>query len=682
MTITRRQAMQIGGIGIVGAFGLAVPLRSVDAKSASRLAPQNMPKPYQRTLMVPSVLPYLKTTRDADGHIRRHYRIKQQLGSANIVPGLSTPILGYNGTFPGPTISVDQGERISLMMDNVLPLLHPQWGYRLDTSTHLHGSASLPQFDGYANDVTGLGYCKDYEYPNFQPARTLWYHDHAVHNTAQSVYSGLAGQYHLHDDVERNLLPQGKFDVPLTVSDAMFAANGSLAYDDNTHSGLWGDVILVNGAPWPVMKVQRRIYRFRVLNASISRSYRFSLSTGDPVTMVATDGGLMPTAQQVSSWRHGSAERYEILIDFSKYPAGKRVELRNLSNDNNVDYDNTGRVMAFDVTGDAVDTSGPAARVMPTLLAASTTMSLTTSQSVKTRHMRVKRDGEIWTIGGMTWDEVVASGYRKVLANPDLDDVEIWEIENSSGGWFHPVHIHLVDFQILSRNGRAPFSYERGPKDVVYVGEGETVRLLMKFEHQRGRYMIHCHNLPHEDHDMMAQFSVGIDMNQPDPNHPVEAARPHPIPAETPETPETSGKEPTDAPSPATTESSAGSGSTGTTQPAEQPAPATTSQAAEPPAAEPAVQKDVLTITTARHRLNKDMTISGASTVAGAASAGASVTVYDVSPGRAATKLGTAAVNALGTWSLTAKPGPKQQVTSVKAESSRGGTATRTVDAR
>lgn len=661
MSISRRQALQIGGIGIIGAFGLAVPLGSVEAKSASRLSVRNMPRPYQRTLTVPEELKPAKTTVDADGHNRHHYRIEQKLSSANIVPGLSTPILGYNGTFPGPTIKVNQGDRITLMMDNVLPLLHPQWGYRLDTSTHLHGAASLPQFDGYANDLTGLGYCKDYEYGNFQPARTLWYHDHAAHNTSQSVYSGLAGHYHLHDEVERSLLPQGKFDVPLTVSDAMFAANGSLAYDDNTRSGLWGDVILVNGAPWPVMKVQRRIYRFRILNASISRSYRFSLSTGDPVTMVATDGGLMPTAQQVTSWRHSSAERYEVLIDFSKYPAGKRVELRNLSNDNNIDYDNTGRVMAFDVTDAPVDTSGPAAKVMPKLLAPSTPMSLTPSQSVRNRHMRVKRDNDIWTFGGMTWDEVVKSGYKKVLANPDLNDVEIWTIENSSGGWFHPVHIHLVDFQILSRNGRAPFSYERGPKDVVYVGEGETVRLLMKFEHHRGRYMIHCHNLPHEDHDMMAQFSVGIDTNDVDPNHPIEAAPPHPIP------PEGAAEEAAGIP---------------TLEPTEAATPSPTATETPAAAETPAALKDVLTITSARHRLNKDMTFSGTSKVTGTVPSGsASVTLYDASPGRSS-KLGVATINALGDWSLTVKPGPGQQVTSVRAESSRGGTATRRVDTR
>ncbi|WP_104140729.1 multicopper oxidase family protein [Arthrobacter sp. ZGTC131] len=665
MPVSRRQALQIGGVGIIGALGLAVPLSSVSAKSASLLDPRNMPKPYQRELTIPPVLQPKSYTIGADGKKTHLYQIEQTAGMASIVPGLKTPILGYNGSFPGPTIKVNQGERITLEMDNLLPLFHPQWGYRLDTSTHLHGSASLPQYDGYANDITGRGMCKDYEYPNFQPARTLWYHDHAVHNTAQSVYSGLAGQYHLHDEVERNLLPQGKFDVPLTISDAMFARSGELGYNDNTHSGLWGDVILVNGAPWPVMKVQRRIYRFRILNASISRSYRFQLSTGDPVTMVATDGGLMPSAQQVTSWRQSGAERYEILIDFSKYPAGKRVELRNLSNKNNVDYDNTGRIMAFDVTGDPVDTSGPAAKVLPTQLAGSTAMSLTPSQSVKTRRMRVKRDNDIWTIGGMTWDEVIKSGYKKVLADPGLNDVEIWEVENSSGGWFHPLHIHLVDFQILSRNGRPPFPYERGPKDTVYVGEGETVRLLMKFEHHRGRYMIHCHNLPHEDHDMMAQFSVGYNPNDPDPNDPIEAVRPHhigPVPT-------------TDGGSTQPTE-----GTGGSTQPTEAAAPVT-SQPAAPVTTEPTVQKDVVTITSARHRLNKDITFAGTSKYTGTAT-GASVALYDVTPGRAATRIGTTTINSLGIWSWTTKPGPSRQITAVRADSSRGGTASATVRTR
>jgi len=284
---------------------------------------------------------------------------------------------------------------------------------------------------------------------------------------------------------------------------------------------MWGDVILVNGVPWPVMRVQRRIYRFRILNASIARSLRPQLSTGDALTVVATDGGLMPVAQQVVSYRHGGAERYEVLIDFSKYKPGQRIELRNLSNPNNRDYDHTNKIMAFDVTDEPV--TEQRWNTLPRVLATSDVMQLTELQAKKTRSIRVERGNGEWQLNGQTWHDVVDSGYQKVLANPDLNDVEVWEIENKSGGWFHPVHIHLVDFRILSRNGKAPFAWEKGPKDVVYVGENEKVRVVMRFEHQRGKYMVHCHNLPHEDHDMMHQFSVGLKAGEVDANDPIDA---------------------------------------------------------------------------------------------------------------------------------------------------------------
>ena len=133
------------------------------------------------------------------------------------------------------------------------------------------------------------------------------------------------------DPFERAQLPQGEFDVPLMISDVMFNADGSLGYNDNGHKGLWGDIIMVNGVPWPTMKVKPRVYRFRVLVASISRSYRPTLSTGDPVYIVGTDAGMTPKVQAVASWRQGTAERYEILIDFRKYKVGQMVELRNLA---------------------------------------------------------------------------------------------------------------------------------------------------------------------------------------------------------------------------------------------------------------------------------------------------------------------------------------------------------------
>ncbi|HEX2175210.1 MAG TPA: multicopper oxidase domain-containing protein [Nocardioidaceae bacterium] len=526
MNATRRDVLKIGGLGMLGAVGgVGLPWGAgLGAKSASELDPSRMPTPFGTEFTRPPVLRPSRSIRGADGVWVDHYSVTERTGSAALVAGARTPVWGYEGLAPGPTVNTRQGRRSVFRVRNQLPRRHPSLGYEGPTSVHLHGSASLPQYDGYASDVTPSGFYKDYHYPNAQRARTLWYHDHGVHHTATNAYFGLFAQYHLHDRAETELLPQGEFDVPLTVADAMFAADGSLAYDDNSTSGLWGDVILVNGRPWPVMKVKRRVYRFRVLNASISRSYRFALDNGDPVTVVATDGGLMPRARQVGEWRHSSAERYEVLIDFRKYRPGQRVVLRNLSNRNNVDYDHTDKVMAFDVTDEPFSTRDATWNRLPQVLQTSDAMTLTEPMARRTRRLQLERKNSLWTINGKTWDDVVRSGYQDVIADPDVGDVEIWELENRSGGWFHPLHIHLVDFRILDRNGRPPFDYERGPKDVAYVGENETVRVIMRFGPHRGRYMVHCHNLPHEDHDMMTQFSVGWRPGQYDPNDPMLAA--------------------------------------------------------------------------------------------------------------------------------------------------------------
>ncbi len=525
MAVSRREALLLAGLGVLGAGAVAFPLTDlVLARSASTLDRGLMPRPYQTRFSRPRTLAPTDSGEDDEGPFER-YEIWQRPGVARILPTLDTPVLGFEGLAPGPTIVARRGTRIEARVHNGLPATHPQHGHPLATSTHLHGSASLPQYDGYASDLTGPGYVKRYVWPNLQPARTLWYHDHARHTTAQNVYSGLAAQYHLHDDEEEALLPQGDFDVPVTLSDAMFGVDGSLLLDDRDHSGLWGDVILVNGRPWPVLRVQRRVYRFRILNASIARSYRPTLLPLGQLHVVATDGGLMPVAQAVTQWKHGPAERYEVLIDFRQYPVGRRVELRNLSNPNNRDYDDTDKIMAFDVTDEPVDTSDPHAYSVPTSLVTSDTMTLSAASARRRRRMRLKRDDttNVWSINDRTWADVEASGYREVFASPALGDVEVWDIENSSGGWHHPLHIHLVDFRVLSRNGRPAYPYEKGPKDVVLVGERETVQVVMRFGPHRGRYMIHCHNLPHEDHDMMVQFSVGLQVGDVDDNDPILA---------------------------------------------------------------------------------------------------------------------------------------------------------------
>ncbi|MDQ4084358.1 MAG: multicopper oxidase domain-containing protein [Actinomycetota bacterium] len=483
-----------------------------------------MPRPFRTAFVRPPTMRPYKSVRDRDGEWVDHFELTMRPGWADIVPGMRTRVFGYEGRVPGPVINVRRGRRSVVRFRNHLPAVNPVGGDDFTTSVHLHGSASLPEYDGYASDVTAPGQYKTYHYANLQRARTLWYHDHGVHHTAQNVYSGLFGLYQLHDAAERDLLPQGEFDVPLMIGDVMFRADGQVGYDDDSTSGLWGDVIHVNGRPWPVMRVKRRVYRFRVLNVSISRSYRLRLSTGDPLTVVATDGGLMPRSREVSEFRLSTAERYEVLIDFSRYRPGQRVVLRNLSNPNNRDFDHTDKVMTFLVTDAPFSKRDHTWRRVPDTLLDSDVMRLRERDATRERTLRVRRKNGFWTINGHTWQDVVDSNFQLIEANPRLGATEIWNLENHSGGWFHPLHIHLIDFRILSRNGRRPFDYELGPKDVAYVGESERVRVIARFGPHRGRYMVHCHNLPHEDHDMMVQFAVGWESGDPDPHDPILAA--------------------------------------------------------------------------------------------------------------------------------------------------------------
>ena len=527
MYVTRRDVLKIGGLGVLGTVGVsALPWGgTVLADSASRLSPQHMPQPFQTRFTVQPVLKPLKTIRAPDGAMVDMFEVVEKQGVVHILPGgLRTRVWGYNGLVPGPTIKVPTGHRSIVRVRNHLPPTHPTLGYPFTTSTHLHGSPSLPQYDGYASDLTSPGFFKDYHYPNTDAATTLWYHDHAVHHTAENAYSGLAAQYHIHDPHEMRLLPQGEFDVPLTIRDALFAADGSLAYNDNENSGLFGDVILVNGRPWPVMRVRRRVYRFRFLAAAISRSFRFQVNNGDPVTVVATDGGLMPRSRTITQWRQGTAERYEVLIDFRQYQVGDRVFLRNLSNPNNVDFKNTDKVMAFDVTDAPVDRSDPTWNRIPVHLFQPAVFDISEADVTKHRHLLFERESDQWTINGLTWQDVVNSNFQETLATPKLNAAEIWAIQNDSGDWFHPVHIHLIQFRILDRNGHPPFDYELGPKDTVYTGEDETVHVMMRFAPHKGRYMVHCHNLVHEDHDMMSQFGVDFRAGENDPNDPILAA--------------------------------------------------------------------------------------------------------------------------------------------------------------
>jgi FtsP/CotA-like multicopper oxidase with cupredoxin domain len=541
MELTRRNLIKMGALG---SAALVLPLERnarTALQQANRLDPSRFPAVGQLPFRVPAVEtptpltvkvpgtwidPAHPAGRDPVAIEVDYYECHMQQTRVPILPGLPpTWIWGYEGAFPGPTFHAQHGRPVLVRHFNDMPDQHPVLLYGApQTSVHLHGNPSLPQHDGYASDTTDTGWYKDYWYPVIEDARTLWYHDHGVHHTASNAYMGLAGQYHLHDDLEvasglplRGASDQygNPYDVPFILRDAMFDNDAQLIFDDNDQSGAFGDVILVNGVPWPNMRVEPRQYRFRILDAAVSRSFELALSvkgssTKLPLTVVGTDGGIMEVAQATTSLLIGMAERYEVVIDFAPL-AGRTLVLKNLRPKNNIEYPSTGTVMQFQVGRSVTNRSNNATVPGKTLRPRPYCMGLTETGSMPNRTVQFERANGHWTINGKTWADVISSGFEATIAKPKLGDVEVWTITNPNGGWFHPVHIHLIDFQILSRTGgrRGGLrSFERGPKDVVYVGENETVKIIAKFGPQAGRYMLHCHNLVHEDHDMMHQFWV------------------------------------------------------------------------------------------------------------------------------------------------------------------------------
>ena len=311
LSVSRRDVLKVSALG---AAAIALPFeRVVRAKTASKIAESKIPRPYTLPFTVPPVI---------DGRGGGTITIAQKMQNAVILPGVQTPIFGYNGITPGPTILARRGTPLSVAVQQRTAGQAPALGLRgLDVGPparvgleaavrRLRQRHHAPRAD------------KTYQFPNNQESRTLWYHDHGVHHTAENAYMGLAAMYLMSDELEDRLpIPKGAYDLPVVIADKMFAANGSLMYDDEGHSGLYGDVMLVNGQPWPNLKVAKRKYRFRILNASLSRGLRLQLSnTGLPMTVIATDGGLMPKPQTTTQLRVGMAERYEVVIDFTNIP--------------------------------------------------------------------------------------------------------------------------------------------------------------------------------------------------------------------------------------------------------------------------------------------------------------------------------------------------------------------------
>ncbi|KAF2729120.1 oxidase cueO precursor [Polyplosphaeria fusca] len=437
---------------------------------------------------------------ETTGQYIDYYEIEIKSFQQQVYPGLKpAELVGYDGISPGPTFRMERGREAVVRFVN-----HGD----KDISVHLHGSYSRAPFDGWAEDTTKKDEYKDYYYPNKQSARTLWYHDHAIHHTAENAYFGQAGFYILHDPAEDALnLPSGDYDVPLALASKQYNKDGTLFSPASETVSLYGDVIHVNGQPWPYFNVEPRKYRFRFLDTSISRAFKlyFEADTAVgkkiPFTMIASDAGLLTKPVTTDNLEISMAERWEAVVDFGAF-AGKNITLRNSRKvQADEDYNSTDKVMKF-VVGKTV-TSQQGNGNLPSTLR---TVPFPPNKAGVDRTFRFERQGGEWKVNGVTFADVK----NRILAKPPRGQVEIWELQNGGGGWSHPVHIHLIDMQILSRTGARPvLEYEKvALKDVVLLGTSETVRVIARYAPWDGVYMFHCHNLIHEDHDMMAAFNV------------------------------------------------------------------------------------------------------------------------------------------------------------------------------
>jgi FtsP/CotA-like multicopper oxidase with cupredoxin domain len=465
------------------------------------------------------------------------YQISERQGLNRFVPGVDTPIWGYNGIAPGPTILARKGRPVAITFTNELPPNAETTAYinpnpqdpathpfiPSSTVVHMHGINTDAASDGYPENRKTFGQSFTHRYPNneYQRPATLWFHDHSVHITSDHLYRGLGAMYILSDAFDDATgLPgtpaadgprgYGFFDIPLVIKDVMIdPATGYLVYDNCDDAGAYGDVMTVNGKQQPRFEVATRKYRFRILAAGDSRQWLLALrrvpnltrSVDDPVnepfSLIGTDQGLLTGPAELTDRVFATpAERLEIVIDFSQYPVGTRLVLVNLLVD--PQDPKLFPIMAFDVNRVEPDPS----RIPPGPLRPPEHPADTQAASAS-RFFEFNRGNGNFTINGKRFNPA------RVDAFPVLDTSEDWTLQNDSGGWGHPVHIHLGRFRILEIEGRAPQPGElSGFKDTVWVGPNQRVKVRHQFWNFTGRYVFHCHNGSHEDHDMMSQFEV------------------------------------------------------------------------------------------------------------------------------------------------------------------------------
>jgi len=458
-----------------------------------------------------------------------YYRLRMQEVTHKVHRDLPpTRFWGFESSSPGPTIEARSGEPLlvewqnDLPHEHFLPIDHSLHGAGpgvpdVRNVIHLHGGRVPPESDGYPERWFPPGGASLNFYPNIQEATMLWYHDHAMSITRLNIFAGLVGLYLIRDRFEDALrLPKGEFELPIILCDRSFLPDGQLSYPvsgDPHHPWVpefFGEVILVNGTLFPYVELQPRQYRLRVLNASNSRFYYLSLSNGEPLRQIGSDQGLLPKPVELKTLTLAPAERADLIVDFGGHH-GQKVVLNN----------DTLAVMQFRI-GNKVHSS---AGIMPSSLRP--VLKIPEQEAVKTRLLTLTGPPDDDDPSAMGFPMLLNNSFwsNPVTENPTLDTVEIWSLINLTAD-SHPIHLHLVRFQILDRRPFDMFQYfnkrelrytspavppdanESGWKDTVRADPGMVTRIIVRFEGFAGRYVWHCHVLEHEDNEMMRPYDV------------------------------------------------------------------------------------------------------------------------------------------------------------------------------
>jgi FtsP/CotA-like multicopper oxidase with cupredoxin domain len=483
------------------------------------------------------------------------------------------------GITPGPTVVTRYGTPVVIRRFNELAPDATGFG-RTEVSTHLHNFHSGPDSDGgpchpVFTRFFGIGRFYDYfhtmaragfDTDEFRATNgdvretlgTLWYHDHRVDHTAENTYKGLAGshiifnEYDTGDEATGFRLPSfPQFDVPLFLADKLFTPEGELCFDTFDFDGLVGDKYTVNGRIQPFFEVQKRRYRFRIVDGGPARFYQLFLTNPDnpsqsiPFWLIANDGNLVPRPIEIMSTKLGVAERVDVIVDFKKIwdrfgrpsriwlenrldqvngrgpedgllPAGNLanvvLEFRLVGPDNPPDGSFDPEPVAFPRVPCSPNDCVFAPLCLPRLPSHSATAP--TDRIRLTRTFDFDRGNGQWQINGKFMD---CTRFRFTVQR---NTAERWILRNNSGGWQHPIHIHLEEFRMIRRNSRQIQcgNVEFSRKDVVRLGENDEVEVVMRFRDFRGGYPMHCHNTIHEDHQMMLLFEVqdtGDDLSEP-----------------------------------------------------------------------------------------------------------------------------------------------------------------------